>query len=168
MTPHSLFPSPGTGEGDSAKPSGVRAVTAASENTPPQALTAWYAIAAAHDPATAPARLDALIAEDAIFESPVVHRPQPGRALGVGYLTGAMHVLGGPAFRYTGEWLNADGAVLEFETEVDGIAINGVDILRFTPDGAQIAHFKVMIRPLKAIELVHRLMGQALAKTSAH
>ena len=160
-----MNPSPGTGEGDSRQSaSGVRAVTAASKSpTPPPALTAWYAIAAAHDPASAPARLAALLTEDAVFESPVVHRPQPGRALVVGYLTGAMHVLGGPAFRYTGEWLNADGAVLEFETEVDGIAINGVDILRFTPDGTRIAHFKVMIRPLKAIELVHRLMGQALA-----
>ena len=96
MTPHSLFPSPGTGEGDSrTSASGVRAVT----TPPPPALTAWYAIAAAHDPAAAPARLSALIAEDAVFESPVVHRPQPGRALVVGYLTGAMHVLGGPAFR---------------------------------------------------------------------
>ena len=104
-----------------------------------------------------------MIDPDAVFESPVVHRPQVGRELVVSYLAGALQVLGGPAFRYTGEYRSDDGAVLEFETAIDGIVINGVDILRFTPDGERIAHFKVMIRPLKAIQLIHRLMGEALA-----
>ena len=123
------------------------------------ALERWHDFVASRDVA----RLHDLIDPDAVFESPVVHRPQVGRALVVQYLAGAMQVLGGPAFRYTNEWRNAGGAVLEFETEVDGIAINGVDIIGFTPDGERIAHFKVMIRPLKAIEMVHRLMGEALA-----
>lgn len=122
-------------------------------------LAAWHDIARTRDLAT----LRDLIDPDAVFESPVVHRPQVGRDLVVAYLAGAMMVLGGPAFRYTGEWTSDTGAVLEFETVIEGITINGVDILRFTPDGKRIAHFKVMIRPLKAIELVHRLMGEALA-----
>ena len=123
------------------------------------ALERWHELAAAQDVA----RLAALIDADAVFESPVVHRPQVGRELVVSYLAGALQVLGGPAFRYTGEYRSDDGAVLEFETAIDGIVINGVDILRFTPDGERIAQFKVMIRPLKAIQLVHRLMGEALA-----
>jgi hypothetical protein len=54
------------------------------------------------------------------------------------------------------------GAVLEFETEIDGIRINGVDIISFSEAG-RITHFKVMVRPLKAINLLHRLMGEQLA-----
>lgn len=125
-----------------------------------KALEEWHAVAESRDIL----RLAALIDEHAVFESPVVHRPQVGRDLVVRYLAGAMAVLGGPAFRYVGQWNNEDGAVLEFQTEVDGIAINGVDIIRLTPDGERISHFKVMIRPLKAIELVHRMMGEALAR----
>ena len=124
------------------------------------ALEEWHAVTTTRDVA----RLAALIDEHAVFESPVVHRPQVGRDLVVRYLAGAMAVLGGPSFHYVGQWDSKDGAVLEFETEVDGIAINGVDIIRFTVDGERIANFKVMIRPRKAIELVHRMMGEALAR----
>lgn len=73
-------------------------------------------------------------------------------------------MLNGPAFRYVGEWLSENGAVIEFETEVEGTAINGVDIITFSADGERIMHFKVMVRPLKAINLLHRLMGERLAK----
>ena len=125
-----------------------------------RALEQWHDVAGSRNVEM----LAALIDQDAVFESPVVHRPQVGRELVVRYLAGAMAVFGGPGFRYVGQWCNDGGAVLEFETEVDGIAINGVDIIRFTPDGERIAHFKVMIRPLKAIELVHRMMGEALAR----
>ena len=125
-----------------------------------RALEEWHAVAESRDTS----RLAALIDEQAVFESPVVHRPQVGRDLVVRYLAGAMAVLGGPAFRYVGQWNNEDGAVLEFQTEVDGIAINGVDIICLTPDGERISHFKVMIRPLKAIELVHRMVGEVLVR----
>jgi hypothetical protein len=73
-------------------------------------------------------------------------------------------VLNGPAFRYVGEWLSDSGAVIEFETEIDGIVINGVDIITLSPDGERITRFKVMVRPLKAINLLHRLMGEQLAR----
>jgi hypothetical protein len=72
-------------------------------------------------------------------------------------------VLGGPFFSYVGEWRSRTGAVLEFENEIDGIRINGVDIITFSDDG-RITHFKVMVRPLKAINLLHRLMGEQLAR----
>ena len=104
-----------------------------------------------------------LLHPDVMFESPVVHTPQRGRDITFKYLTGATKVLGGPAFTYVGEWTSGSGAVLEFATEIDGITINGVDIITFDADD-RITHFKVMVRPLKAVNLLHRLMGEQLAK----
>jgi SnoaL-like domain len=104
-----------------------------------------------------------LLHPDAVFESPVVHTPQRGRDITFKYLSSAEKVLAGPGFIYVGEWRSDRGAVLEFENEIDGIKINGVDIITFDADG-RITHFKVMVRPLKAINLLHRLMGEQLAK----
>ncbi len=101
---------------------------------------------------------------DVVFESPVVHTPQRGREVTVLYLAGAIKVLAGPNFKYLREWRREDGAVLEFETECEGIRINGVDIITCSAGGRLITHFKVMVRPLKAINLLHRLMGEELAK----
>ncbi len=124
------------------------------------ALDGWYAYMAEHNHKA----LWALLHPDAVFESPVVHTPQRGRDITFKYLAGAEQVLGGPGFRYVGEWLSESGAVLEFETEIEGVRINGVDIITFSDDGASIVHFKVMVRPLKAINLLHRLMGEQLAR----
>jgi len=123
------------------------------------ALDKWYGYLKSHDGAA----LWELLHPDAVFESPVVHTPQRGRDITFKYLSSAGKVLGGPSFRYTGEWRNDTGAVLEFENEIEGITINGVDIISFSADG-RITHFKVMVRPLKAINLLHRLMGEQLAK----
>jgi hypothetical protein len=123
------------------------------------ALDNWYNCAKSHDRKA----LWELLHPDVVFESPVVHTPQCGRDITFKYLATALEVLGGPGFAYVGEWRNASGAVLEFETEIDGIKLNGVDIIDFTDDG-RIVHFKVMVRPLKAINLLHRLMGEQLAK----
>ena len=122
------------------------------------ALDKWYGYIKSHDHAA----LWDLLHPDAVFESPVVHTPQRGREITFKYLSGAEKVLGGPGFVYTGEWRSDNGAVLEFEREIDGVKINGVDIIRFSDDG-RIVHFKVMVRPLKAINLLHRLMGEQLA-----
>ena len=124
------------------------------------ALANWYNYMKSHD-LTA---LRELLHEDAVFESPVVHTPQRGRDITFKYLAGAEKVLGGPGFKYVGEWHSANGAVLEFENQIEGITINGVDIITFSDDGELITHFKVMVRPLKAINLLHRLMGEQLAK----
>ena len=125
------------------------------------ALAKWYNYMKSHDVST----LRDLLHKDAVFESPVVHTPQRGRDITFKYLASAEKVLGGPTFKYVGEWHSANGAVLEFENEIEGITINGVDIITFSDDGEQITHFKVMVRPLKAINLLHRLMGEQLAKT---
>jgi hypothetical protein len=102
-------------------------------------------------------------APDVVFESPVVHTPQHGRDITFKYLWSVGKVLGGSGFAFVGEWRNDTGAVLEFETEIDGIKLNGVDIITCGDDG-RVTHFKVMVRPLKAVNLLHRLMGEQLAK----
>jgi hypothetical protein len=121
-------------------------------------LDRWYAYVRSHDHAA----LWAMLHPAAVFESPVVHTPQRGRDICFRYLASADQVLGGPGFTYVGEWLSADGAVLEFENEIDGIRINGIDMLRFDGDG-RIVHFKVMVRPLKAVNLLHQKMAAMLA-----
>ena len=123
------------------------------------ALDKWYDYMKSHDHAA----LWDLLHPDAVFESPVVHTPQRGRDITFKYLSSAEKVLGGPGFRYIGEWRSANGAVLEFENEIEGIKLNGVDIISFSDDD-RIARFKVMVRPLKAVHLLHRLMGEQLAK----
>ncbi len=100
---------------------------------------------------------------DAVFESPVVHTPQRGRDIVYKYLASADEVLGGPNFAYRGEWLAERSAVLEFASEIDGITVNGIDMISWN-DAGLITHFKVMVRPLKAVNLLHRIMGEALAK----
>ena len=125
-------------------------------------LDKWYGYVKSHDRAA----LWDLLHPDAVFESPVVHTPQRGREIAFKYLSSAEQVLGGPGFAYVGEWRNATGAVIEFENEIDGIKINGVDMITFDDDG-RIIHFKVMVRPLKAVHLLHRLMGEQLTKMGA-
>jgi hypothetical protein len=122
-------------------------------------LDKWYAYMKSHDRAA----LWDLLHPDSVFESPVVHTPQRGREITFKYLASAEKVLGGPGFAYRGEWRSDHGAVLEFEKEIEGITINGVDIITFDQDG-RITHFKVMVRPLKAINLLHRLMGEELMR----
>jgi len=123
------------------------------------ALDKWYQYAKSKDRALL---WDALH-PDAVFESPVVHTPQRGRDITFKYLSSAVKVLGGPSFSFVGEWRSDNGAVVEFEGEIDGIRINGVDMITIGDDG-RITHFKVMVRPLKAINLLHQLMGEQLMK----
>jgi len=122
-------------------------------------LDKWYAYIKSHDHKA----LWDLLHPDAVFESPVVHTPQRGRDITFKYLASAEKVLGGPTFAYRGEWRSETGAVLEFENDVEGIAINGVDIITFDKDD-RITHFKVMVRPLKAINMLHRMMGEELVR----
>ncbi len=124
----------------------------------PKAIERWREIAKSRDAAG----LETLLADDVVFESPVVHTPQRGKAITLKYLSAALGVLGGEAFRYVGEWLSASSAVLEFVTTLDGVEINGVDIIGWNAEG-RIDHFKVMVRPLKAINALHQAMGAKLA-----
>jgi len=109
------------------------------------------------------AGLDAILADNVVFHSPVVHTPQAGKPVTTLYLTAALHVLNNETFKYLREVASGNNAVLEFQTIIDGISINGVDMITWGEDG-RITDFKVMIRPLKAINLVHKMMGDMLQK----
>lgn len=105
--------------------------------------------------------LSDLLADEVFFYSPVVHTPQVGKAITSMYLTAALHVFGNDSFRYVREVVGEIDAVLEFETEINGITVNGVDMIRWN-DAGQITEFKVMVRPLKAINLIHQKMAEML------
>ena len=101
-------------------------------------------------------------AEDVVFHSPVVHTPQHGKAITRAYLGAALQVFINDSFRYVREVVGPQDAVLEFEVDIDGIRVNGVDMLRWNAAG-QLTEFKVMLRPLKAVNLIHQKMGAMLA-----
>jgi hypothetical protein len=105
--------------------------------------------------------LDALLADDVVFHSPVVHTPQRGRPITTMYLAAAVTVFGNASFRYVRELVGVNEAVLEFVVAIDGIEVNGVDMIRWD-DAGRIVDFKVMLRPLKAINLIHQKMGALL------
>jgi SnoaL-like domain len=105
--------------------------------------------------------LDALLADEAVFHSPVVHTPQVGKLITKKYLTAAFQVFFNDSFRYVRELQGARDAVLEFEVKLDGITVNGVDMIKWN-DAGKITEFKVMLRPLKAVNLIHQKMAQIL------
>ncbi len=105
--------------------------------------------------------LNELLDEDAVFLSPVVHTPQRGKRITTAYLSAAFHVFFNPTFRYVREIIGASDAMLEFETEIDGVVVNGVDIITWNEVG-RIVEFKVMLRPLKAVNLIHQRMAAML------
>ena len=124
---------------------------------PGHPVAVWHRIVAARDLDGLKALLDA----DAVFISPVVHTPQRGRKLAYAYLAAAFQVFFNPRFRYVREIVGGSDAMLEFETEIDGIQVNGVDIIKWNGAG-RIVEFKVMLRPLKAIQVVHQRMAAML------
>jgi hypothetical protein len=121
----------------------------------------WKSYMKTHDAS----ELADLLTDDVVFLSPVVHTPQVGKDITLLYLNSAGEVLGTDDFKYVREVIDGDTAVLEFTNEIDGITINGVDIIRFNSEG-RITEFKVMVRPLKAIQKVHQQMGEMLQKLS--
>ena len=108
-------------------------------------------------------QLQQLVADDAVFHSPLVHTPQAGKSLTVAYLTAAMHVLANDSFHYVREVSEGSHSILEFALELEGIAVNGVDMITWNDEG-KIIDFKVMIRPYKAIETVRTRMAAMLEK----
>jgi hypothetical protein len=122
----------------------------------PDPVAAWHAIAAARDPAG----LEALLAEDVVFRSPALHTPQEGKDATTGYLSAAMVVLG-PTLAYRREWYADRSAVLEFEAELDGLAVHGIDMLQWNDEG-QLTEFTVMVRPFKALTKLMELMAAQL------
>jgi hypothetical protein len=128
--------------------------------TPP-AIEAWHAIVKSRSAAG----LDRLLADDVVFVSPVVHTPQRGKAITLKYLTAALDALVSDSFRYGEQWIGETSAVLEFFTAIDGIEVNGADFIGWNGAG-QIDRFKVMVRPLKAMQAIHQAMGARLSGPS--
>ena len=125
----------------------------------PAPLAAWHQVVKSRSPEA----LAALLDDDVVFHSPVVHTPQRGKAITTQYLMAAMQVLNNPKFQYLREIADANNAVLEFATELDGIQINGVDLITWNDQG-RIVDFKVMVRPLKAVNMLHQQMGAMLQR----
>ena len=118
----------------------------------------WHRVALSKDVA----EIEKILHDACVFESPVVHSPQLGKAITSKYLAAAGHTLGNDTFRYVGEWHRENSSILEFTAEIDGIKINGIDMISCDDDGL-ITHFKVMVRPLKAVNMLHQKMGEMLA-----
>jgi hypothetical protein len=122
-----------------------------------ETLATWHRLVASRDTAALPA----LLADDVVFHSPVVHTPQRGKAATLQYLVAAFQVFFNPSFRYVREIAGERDALLEFEVEMDGVQVNGVDILRWDDQG-RIIDFKVLVRPLKGMQAVHARMAAML------
>ena len=102
-----------------------------------------------------------LLAEDAVFYSPAVFTPQEGRAKAAAYLAAAAKLFADTAFQYVEKW-NADhSAVLEFVADINGIRVNGIDMIHWNDDG-KVTSVKVMLRPIKALQTVIPEMGKLL------
>jgi hypothetical protein len=128
-------------------------VTAVADRPAP--LRAWHEVVEARDPAL----LDALLADDVEFRSPAVFAPQPGKAITTAYLSAALVVLA-PTLRYTAEWFDETSAVLEFAADLDGVYVQGVDMMRWNADG-RLTSFTVIVRPLRGLqELITRMAAQ--------
>ena len=125
------------------------------ENT----IAAWHKILETKDAKG----LNNILADNVVFHSPIVHTPQEGKPITTLYLTAALYVFNNDSFKYLREIISGNNAVLEFSTVIEGITVNGVDMITWGADG-RITEFKVMVRPLKAINLIHKMMGEMLEK----
>jgi hypothetical protein len=124
----------------------------------PVPVLAWHDIARSKDPAS----LRELLADDVVFRSPAVFAPQAGRAATTLYLSAAISVLG-PTVRYVDEWYGDASAVLEFEADLDGVVVHGVDMIRWNTEG-KLTSFTVMVRPVKGLQELMTRMGAELAR----
>ena len=122
-------------------------------------LQTWLDYFTSHDHS----RLAEMLHDDVVFHSPVVFTPQCGKAITLAYLTAAGETLGSDDFRYVRIFDSTNRAVLEFETMMDGKYVDGIDMIEWDENGL-ITDFKVMVRPLQAVQTVHAAMGAMLAK----
>ena len=123
----------------------------------PAPLRRWHAVAQSMNPAL----LDDLLADEVVFRSPAVFAPQEGKALKTSYLSAALKVLG-PSLRYVSQWHEHASAVLEFEADLDGTYVQGIDILRWNAEG-KLVSFTVMVRPLRGLQKLIELMAVQVA-----
>lgn len=130
--------------------------------TPAEMSKKWHAVALSGKESA----IADLLHDDAVFESPVVHTPQRGKPITLKYLASAGKVFGDTGFHYVGEWEGKNSLILEFNAEIDGIKVDGIDMMTWNDDGL-ITNFKVMVRPLKAVNMLHQKMGEMLLKAQS-
>ena len=123
----------------------------------PAPIARWHEVVATKDLS----HFVDLLADDVVLHSPVVHVPQRGKALVANYLRAAVAVLGNDSFRFVGEWLGERSAVLELEVTISDVHVNGVDMIHWDDEG-RVTQFKVMMRPLKALNAIAPLMARQL------
>lgn len=123
----------------------------------PAALSRWHAVVESKNPAL----LNDLLANEVVFRSPAVFAAQQGKTLTSSYLSAALKVLG-PSLHYVSQWHDDASAVLEFEADLDGVYVQGVDILRWNAEG-KLVSFTVMVRPLRGLQKLVDLMALQLA-----
>jgi hypothetical protein len=122
----------------------------------PRALHAWHGVVESKDAEL----LDDLLSDDVVFRSPAVFTPQQGKALTTAYLSAALAVLG-PTLRYVDQWHDQSSAVLEFEADLDGVLVHGIDMLRWNEED-KLTSFTVMVRPMRGLQQLITLMSQRL------
>ena len=134
------------------------------------AVEKWYEVMKSNDMD----KLDELLAEDVVFYSPVVYTPQKGKDITKMYLMAAGGVFGEETkdevtdsnnsqskFKYIKEIIGEKSALLEFESEMNGIYVNGVDVISWNEE-EKITEFKVIVRPLQAVNMLHQKMQAML------
>jgi hypothetical protein len=126
----------------------------------PRALATWHELVESLDPSG----LDDLLDDVVVFHSPALFAPQVGKALTTMYLTAAMHVLG-PTLRYLEEWHGDHSAILEFEADLQGTTIHGIDMIKWN-DEERISDFTVMVRPYSGLEKLMEMMLKELSEQS--
>ena len=124
-------------------------------------LDAWHEFVRTKDTVAFSEVLD----HNVSFHSPVVHTPQTGKTITLMYLEAAHDILSKGGFSYSRELFGESDAILEFNAEVNGVLVNGVDMIRWNDEG-MITEFKVMIRPLKAVNMIHQEMAARLQAAS--
>lgn len=107
--------------------------------------------------------LSDFIDENATLYSPIVFTPIKGSFMVGMYLMAAAEIIGNSNFKYVREVCDSENAMLEFVTKINGISVEGIDMIKFTKQG-KLKEIKVMIRPLKAVNIVHEKMGEYLEK----
>lgn len=126
-------------------------------------INQWHALVEQRDPS----KLSELLADDATLFSPVIHTPVKGKQMVQLYLTAAFHTFLNDTFKYQPTITTDNKAVLEFNVDIDDISVNGIDMITWNDEG-KITEFKVMIRPLKAINLINdnmtAMLGQLKSK----
>ncbi len=123
----------------------------------------WHQVVRSRDLSALPE----LVAENAVLYSPVIHRQIAGKKMVQMYLTAAFHTFLNDTFTYITEAHaqpeTGQKVVLEFTTQINGIFVNGIDMITFDSEG-KIIEFKVMVRPFKALNLINEHMMASLEK----